>query len=402
MPLQATSGAASYDAFGGGVPAAPPTYIEDVFSTYLYTGNGSTQTITNGIDLSTKGGLVWIKGRNTVEGHTLFDTARGINQLLQTQNADGSANYNNSLTAFNTTGFSLGTNRTDPSTNFASWTFRKQPKFFDVVTFTAGTSSNRRISHSLGSTPGMILLKANESRNWYVYHRSLGRGAGAYLNLTNAAFTSANTWGTSDPTSTDFGFDEAGWATSGVTQTAYLFAHDAGGFGLTGTDNVISCGSLTINGSGGSGPINLGFEPQWLLIKKSSGAGNWQIVDTMRNWSQTAGVALFPNTAGVESDAWANYLPISSTGFEIANGATGAGETWIYIAIRRGPMKVPTDATKVFAAVSRTGTDANAVVTAGFAPDFLITKNRFSSVGNGVLDRLRSLNRFLTTSDVDA
>ena len=50
MPLQATSGAASYDAFGGGV-AAVPNYIEDVFSTYLYTGNGSTQTITNGIDL---------------------------------------------------------------------------------------------------------------------------------------------------------------------------------------------------------------------------------------------------------------------------------------------------------------------------------------------------------------
>ena len=60
MPLQATSGAASYDAFGGGVPVVP-AYIEEVFSTYLYTGNGSTQTITNGIDLSTKGGLTWIK-----------------------------------------------------------------------------------------------------------------------------------------------------------------------------------------------------------------------------------------------------------------------------------------------------------------------------------------------------
>ena len=64
MPLQATSGAASYDAFGGGV-AVVPTYIEDVFSTYLYTGNGSTQTITNGIDLAGEGGLVWIKKRDS-------------------------------------------------------------------------------------------------------------------------------------------------------------------------------------------------------------------------------------------------------------------------------------------------------------------------------------------------
>jgi hypothetical protein len=37
------------------------TYVEDVFSTYLYTGNGSTQTITNGIDLDGEGGMVWIK-----------------------------------------------------------------------------------------------------------------------------------------------------------------------------------------------------------------------------------------------------------------------------------------------------------------------------------------------------
>jgi hypothetical protein len=42
------------------VSAPPAAYVEDVFSTYLYTGNGSTQTITNGIDLSGEGGLVWM------------------------------------------------------------------------------------------------------------------------------------------------------------------------------------------------------------------------------------------------------------------------------------------------------------------------------------------------------
>jgi len=35
-----------------------------VFSTYLYTGNWSTQTINNGIDLAGEGGIVWIKWRN--------------------------------------------------------------------------------------------------------------------------------------------------------------------------------------------------------------------------------------------------------------------------------------------------------------------------------------------------
>ena len=38
--------------------AGEATYVDDVFSTWLYTGNGSTQTITNGIDLAGEGGLV--------------------------------------------------------------------------------------------------------------------------------------------------------------------------------------------------------------------------------------------------------------------------------------------------------------------------------------------------------
>ena len=46
-----------------GVTPNDKLYVDDVFSTYLYTGNGSTQTINNGIDLAGKGGLVWIKNR---------------------------------------------------------------------------------------------------------------------------------------------------------------------------------------------------------------------------------------------------------------------------------------------------------------------------------------------------
>jgi hypothetical protein len=48
---------------GAAGAAGEKVYVEDVFSTYLYTGNGSTQTITNGIDLAGEGGLVWVKKR---------------------------------------------------------------------------------------------------------------------------------------------------------------------------------------------------------------------------------------------------------------------------------------------------------------------------------------------------
>ena len=69
-------------AAGGEVDGAEKLYVEDVFSTYLYTGNGSTQTITNGIDLAGKGGLVWLKVRSQAYNNNLYDTERGIRKNL--------------------------------------------------------------------------------------------------------------------------------------------------------------------------------------------------------------------------------------------------------------------------------------------------------------------------------
>ena len=335
-------------------------YIEDVFSTYLYTGNGSTQTITNNIDLSTYGGLVWIKGRNSAfEFHTLFDTARGVNQVLQTQNADGSANFGNSLTAFNSTGFTLGTNRTDPSVNYASWTFRKQPNFFDVVTYT-GTGVNRTVAHSLGSVPGSIIVKRTDTAAaWAVYHRSLANTQYMVLNTTAAAATGATWWNSTTPTSAVFSVGtDASVNASGGTYVAYIFAHDAGGFGLAGTDNVISCGSFTTDGSGNA-TVSLGYEPQWVMVKATSTTGSWLVEDVMRGLSQTNEEQLFANSSAAESsNGPPNDITINATGFTTANSnVIGNSITYIYIAIRRGPMEVPTTGTSVFTAETYSGND---------------------------------------------
>ena len=80
--------------------SAPPVYVEDVFSTFLYTGTGAAQTITNGIDLSGKGGLVWIKQRNAVIEHFLYDTARGVTKSLSSN--DTTVEYTNVNTLIST------------------------------------------------------------------------------------------------------------------------------------------------------------------------------------------------------------------------------------------------------------------------------------------------------------
>ena len=189
MPLIATRGAASAQGFGEFAQSAAVNYIENVFSTYLYTGNGSTQTITNGIDLSTKGGLVWLKGRSSPYSHCLTDTVQGRSKQLSSNNTNAAytAASNDGITSFNVNGFSLGGANTFYNTNvnnvtFASWTFRKQAKFFDVVTYT-GTGSTQTINHNLGATPGFIIVKNTSTiTNWITYHRSLGATKGIVLN----------------------------------------------------------------------------------------------------------------------------------------------------------------------------------------------------------------------------
>jgi hypothetical protein len=410
MPLQATSGAASYDAFGGGA-AAVPNYIEEVFSTYLYTGNGSTQNIVNGINLSDafgKGGLTWIKSRSAATNNFLFDTDRGALNEINSNTTDAQASLANSLTSFNTDGFSLGsaTGINVSAATYASWTFRRQPKFFDIVYYT-GTGSNRTIAHNLGSVPGCIIIKSTDTvTNWAVYHRSLANTEYLVLNSTAAKATGATWWNSTTPTSSVFSVGTNSTVNaSGSAYIAYVFAHDAGGFGLTGTDNVISCGSFSKNGT--SQDISLGYEPQWILIKRTAGARDWFLVDNMRGWTNDPAASncqtLNPNLSNAE-DNFRLVIP-TATGFNIPASSALNNDAHIYIAIRRGPMKVPTSGTSVFApnAYSGTGTDTT-ITSTGFAPDLFFSKARTfdSPFLNVMVDRLRGASQFLVPTNTIA
>ena len=337
-------------------------YVEDVFSTYLYTGNDSTQTITNGIDLDGEGGMVWIKPRNQSQDHILFDTERGVTKSLTSNStaAEYTATQSNEgLSSFNSDGFALklyqnNTGINNSAVNAASWTFRKAEKFFDVVTYSSDTTSGARtISHNLGSTPAFIIVKGlNFSDAWYVYHISTGVNKYLELNLTGAGHAYTNFWGVTDSTFTVASFLNNNGST-GKDYVAYLFASDAGGFGDDGSESIIKCGSYV--GSGDTAPyvvsVDLGFEPQWLLVKNvtTGGAGkNWLLVDTMRGFHATgADKELRPNTNDAENNSSA--FNVTSTGFSSGSGGEPniQGNTYIYIAIRR-PMKTPESGTEVF------------------------------------------------------
>jgi hypothetical protein len=402
-------------------PVNGPFYIEDVFSTWLYTGTGATLTITNGIDLSTKGGLWWGKGRSNpgnLGGHGWVDTVRGKGNMLQSNTtvAPFTTAGDEFVTSFNTNGVTIGNDNTFNRSGelTVGWTFAKQPKFFDVLSYT-GNGTTQTINHNLGAVPGFVIIRrysgGGGGGEWDAWHRGsdarflTGGVTGLFLNTTDASL-GVTAYGAVDaimnaaPTATTLNVKIPNYASSsvnaaGASYIAYLFAHDAGGFGLTSADNVVSCGSFTCNGSGDA-TVTLGYEPQWLLVKESSTTGNWWIVDNMRGFTADGSDArLYANTSGAETTATA--IAPTATGLKIT--ALDPSGTFIYIAIRRGPMKTPTVGTSVYQPVVYTGNDTTPrTISTTITPDAAWFFHRDTAAGQYWFDRLRGSGNFIRPS----
>jgi hypothetical protein len=387
----------------GGAPAQ--TFVDDVFSTTLYTGNGSTQTITNGIDLAGKGGLVWIKGRGQLSGinvdNILFDSARGASKILYSNLTDA-GNTTSWSTAFNSNGVSFNTasgyvNSSSLTVGYASWTFRKAAKFFDVVTWTGDGVDGRSIAHNLGVSPGIIIIKRTDSgSNWKL---SLKGIYNLCLNLTNAEDTTTFAGGVSGSyTSTTFNlYSYSGILSSvnasGGTYVAYLFAHD------TDADGIIQCGSYNHTG-GADSTITLGWEPQFILVKRTDNTSNWFMIDSMRGFTMNQDARLYADSSAAETSS-DNFNP-TATGF-IQKGVFDTG-TYIYMTIRI-PNKPPTTGTQVFSPVARTGTGAAATVSGvGFPTDLVFHRARLDNVvtpANMWQDRLRGIQQYLKSNNTN-
>ena len=252
MPLQTVIGfGGGATGFGAHSSVASKPYIDDVFSTYLYAGNETVRSIDNGIDLSTKNGLVWVKARNDTHQHHLFDTVRGANELISSDADSDQSTVANRVTAFNNNGFTLGTAGQVNGTNayeYSSWTFREQAGFFDIVQYT-GNGSNRNISHDLGCKPGCIMIKrTDDPQDWIVYHNGFYdfQASDHYylkLNSTVGQQYGGSVWNNTAPTTTNFRIGQSTAVNqTGGTYIAYLFG---GGSDRT-TDT--SC-SVNFNGS---------------------------------------------------------------------------------------------------------------------------------------------------------
>ena len=340
----------------GNLPDSAIVDGSEYFNTVLYTGNGSTQSIT-GVEFQPD--LVWIKPRSIAGSHGLFDAVRGIGKSLRSHDtrAEDTASAGYDLTSFNSDGFSVGpsqfidTNTSGVSTVAWNWkangagvsntdgsitsTVSANPTAgFSIVTYT-GTGANATVGHGLGLVPSMVIYKRRDaSRVWGVYHVSTGAGNRLYLNATDASTADAVIFNNTAPTSTviSVGGGSSTTGASGATYVAYCFA-DVEGYS--------KFGSYTGNGSADGPFIYTGFRPAFVIIKKTSGPMAWNIHDSTRSAYNVSDKFFYANDAGAERvdpemDLLSNGFKLRTTDFTYVNQSGG---TYIYMAFAENPFK---------------------------------------------------------------
>tara|TARA_Y100000768_G_scaffold146905_2_gene109612 strand:- start:216 stop:3068 length:2853 start_codon:yes stop_codon:yes gene_type:complete len=350
----------------------------------------------------TDGGMVWIKKKEgNGSHHNLFDTERGATKVLYTSHPNQEDTKVGGVSAFTSKGINF-VNGADPNhqmedsctyraLEYMSWGFKKTPRFFDMVKWNGNDTSGRQLNHTLSCEPGMILVKRTDANgDWVIYHRGVGYDGnppenyklGFNQDTRNTSFSDG--WAQTAPTEHKFTIgSDANINATGGSYIAYLFAHD------DESEGVIKCGNYT--GNGGTNKVTLGWEPQYVMLKRTDGSSHWLILDSARSNLRTYargndGASTETNVGRVlkaDSDVVENSsqdITADATGFWLppTNADLNAtGSQWVYMAIRRGPMQPITDAKKVFA--TSKGWANKPAFYSGFEPDAVWHKDASSS-----------------------
>ena len=317
----------------------------------LWTGTGANQNISNAVNgVSFQPDWVWAKARSNTQGHTLFDSVRGVSKYLQSNLNNAEATFT-AVPSFNSDGFTSTTGVSTNGYTYVGWQWKaggtavsnntgsiasqvsaNTTAGFSVVTYT-GTGANATVGHGLGVAPSMFIIKKRSSTsNWTVYHQSLSANGGVFLNLTDAYSADPTRFNNTAPTSTVFTLGSPFEGnTNGATLVAYCFAAIAG---------YSAFGSYTGNGSTDGPFLYFGFRPRFVLIKSASSAQDWYIWDSGRNPTNDGNLyALVPNSSVSESSSWP--MDLVANGFKIryTGASNNNGVTYIYAAFAENPFQ---------------------------------------------------------------
>jgi hypothetical protein len=328
-----------------------------------YTGDGAaSKVINNGtnntISTTFQPDLVWFKDRTTgPSNHGWVDVVRGVTGQLSSSLTNAEVTGTNGITSLNSNGFTIGAATTSYSINangdaYVAWQWKagnssgssntngsitstvsaNTTAGFSVVTYTGNATAGATVGHGLGVAPNMIIFKRRSAtENWNTYHVSLGNNNLVALNLASAASATSDFFNTTPTSSVFYIGSGTGNNGSGSTYVAYCFAAIAG---------YSAFGSYTGNGSSDGPFVYTGFRPRYLLIKLTTGANSWRVVDSSRNPYNLVNLSLRPDASDAEYTNVDN-CDFLSNGFKLRGtdgGNNGSGQTFIYAAYAENPF----------------------------------------------------------------
>ena len=414
----------------GAGAAADKLYIEDFFSSYVYTPTDSgTQVLTTKIDLSSSdssGGIVWLQRRGSGAQCKLWDTLRGINKKLTTQYSSGEddeSSNNRGIMAFSSTGMTVKGNIANEGTTFSDYfaqIIRIQPGLMDYFLYTGDGTDSRNLSHNLGCLPGMVIIKRRDGTgHWKVWmHDGASTVRRYHLNSsmngdtnTSLAMGYINSADSTNVQVVDDNGDLREVNEDGNTYVCMVFAgrNDTASkiFGEDSDEDVVRSGAYTGNSSNPP-DINVGWEPQTVWIKGYSNDSDWTRWDNARgvvNHAYERGgdttddeygsKKLMFSSTGAEGNQTA--IEFNPTGFKVRNSWASTNNnnvSYNYIAFRRGDMRTPQSAAK--APLSATQSYYSLCWNATIDEDAVAQSNTYY---NRQIDWL--LQKAVSTSDTD-
>ena len=322
------------------------------FNTKLYTGNGGTNAITG---VGFQPDFVWLKSRSEAStDHKLLDAVRGAPNFISS-NLTAAEASTGSFNSIDSDGFTVDTTNAaynQSSATYASWNWKANgagssntdgsitstvsantTSGFSIVSYT-GTGSNATVGHGLGAIPKMVIIKDRDAtKDWTVYHNSIGATKFIELNTNLASQTNSTAFNDTAPTNQIFNIGDGGTVnTSSNDYIAYCFAD------VTGYSKF---GSYVGNGNADGTFIYTGFKPQLVMLKQTSGATNWAMNDIKRQQYNAQDIILYADSSGAESGYGGNYFDILSNGFKQRMSGSyynGSGNNYIYMAFAEAPL----------------------------------------------------------------
>jgi len=319
----------------------------DNFDVSLWTGNGSSQSVTTGFQPD----FVLYKVRSTTYDWYAFDSIRGATKVKYVNKITAEVTNSSTLTSFNSNGFSLGSEAggNQNSLGYVGWSWKaggtgvsntngsitstvsvNTAAGFSIVSFT-GTGSTATVGHGLSSTPDIIMV-ANRSvgGHWNFMHSAVNGHTGYMYSDGNGAFGSPYTppWNGTAPTNSYFTVGNDSDTNGSASAIIAYCWHEVSGYS--------KFGSFTGNGSSTGPTVTTGFQPSFVLIKDSTQGGhNWSIWDDVRSTSNTRTKIVKMDSTVAEYDSAAVGIDFLSTGFQPKNtdpAINKTGNTYIYMA----------------------------------------------------------------------